>query len=381
MKDVAILGGGASALMCACFAKQNVTIFEKADKCGKKILATGNGRCNLTNLNMNNCSYNQDISVFLNKFNQQQTLSFFNTIGLEVYSDTEGRVYPISNSATSVLSVLKNCINLKKNIKINAEKSVKDIIFSKNKYKLVFENNKFEYFDKVVIASGNKTELAIFNKFNIKSKPFKPSLCSLKTKPHKNLSGVRVDNVLVKCNDLNFKEIGEILFKDDGISGIVIFNLSAYMARQNDYCQKVSFDFLPNVEDAKLLQMLQARKAAFGDYLCDEFLTGMFHKVLNYEILKRCGISLNKKVADLTKTDLQKICSNIKNYEIKTTGYFENNQVASGGILLNELTNNLESKTNKGLYFIGEVCDVDGVCGGHNLQWAWTSGKIVGENL
>ncbi len=381
MEKTCIIGGGASALMCACFARGDVTIFEKAEKCGKKILATGNGRCNLTNKNMNGYSYNVNISEYIKRFNVEQTLSFFNSIGLETYFDEEGRCYPVSNTATSVLSVLKNYIQTKKNIKINSEKCVKNIKFNEKSYIIEFEDGNFDIFDKVIVATGKDTNLSVFDKFNIKYKKFVPSLCSLKTEKHKNLSGVRVSDVCVYCEKLNFKEKGEILFKDDGISGIVIFNLSAHMARLNNYCHSIYIDFLPNVDITTLKQKLMQRKNKFINFNADNFLTGFFHKELNFELLKRCNINLNKPVANLNEKNMDVLCTQIKEFSLKTFGAFDNNQVCSGGIELKDLNENLESKNNKGLYFIGEVCDVDGVCGGYNLQWAWTSGKIVGENL
>lgn len=384
MKKIAIIGGGASALMCAAHIKNgDITIFESAEKYGKKILATGNGRCNLTNLNMNNCSYNTDLSKYFEKVSVGETLEFFNKIGLEFTVDEEDRVYPLSNAATSVLSVLKNYIETKQNIKIETNKQIIDVFYEKNGYKLQFLDGFQCFFDIVIVASGNYTNLKMFDKFNIKYKNFVPSLCSLKTKTHKNLSGVRVDNVKVLCvtNNINFEEVGEILFKDDGISGIVVFNLSSYMARINNFNNEVVFDFLPKVELEELVGILSERKINLSNLNAEEFLTGFFHKNINNELLKITKINLNKKVGAITQNEIIELAKNIKQYKIQTLGYFENNQVKSGGILLDELTENLESKKHKNMYFIGEVVNVDGVCGGYNLQWAWTSGQIVGESL
>lgn len=381
----AIIGGGASALMCACQIKnKNVVIFEAAEKYGKKILATGNGRCNLTNLNMNSCSYNQNLNKYFSKFSADETIQFFNNIGLVTYADEEKRVYPISNTATSVLSVFKNYLDKKDNVKIETEKKVVDIFYDKNKYKLTFEDGLFEYFDRVVVASGNQTNLSIFDKFGIKYKNFVPSLCSIKTQKHKALAGVRVSNVKVNCKIQNteFNQVGEVLFKEDGISGIVIFNLSTNMARVNNFNgYKIYLDFLPNVEKNELMQMLNSRIINLAEQKVEEFLTGMFHKQLNYEILKRSKINLENTIKYLKTCEINAICENIKHFELISCGNHENNQVASGGILLSELNNNLESIKQPSLYFIGEVVDVDGQCGGYNLQWAWTSGYIVGETL
>lgn len=384
MEKVCIVGGGAGALMCACFAKnKNITIVEKNEKVGKKILATGNGRCNLTNVNMNNYAYNINLDKFLSRFTPSKTLAFFNEIGLITYVDDEGRVYPISNTANSVLDVLKNNVQKNKNIKIITEKQVIDVNKQENLYKIDYSDGTNELFNKVVIASGNLTNLTLFDKFNIKYKKFTPSLCGLVTEKHKNLMGVRCKNVLVKCNlgSHEFNEIGEILFKDDGISGIVIFNLSSHMARIGNFNQKIVIDFMPEVSAINLVEILKQRRNNLNELKVEDYLTGIFHKAINFEILKRCGINFNKRIQEISEEEINKICHKIKCYELQSISYSDNNQVFNGGIDINELTNNLECKQHKGLYFIGEVVDVDGVCGGYNLQWAWTSGKIVGESL
>lgn len=385
MEKICIIGGGASALMCACFARGSaeVTIIECADKIGKKILATGNGRCNLLNANMNDCSYNVSVQEFTNHFKVGEIIKFFNNIGLEVYKDDEGRFYPISNTATSVLDVFKNYLCLKENVKIRTETGAISIKSQKNGYIVNFEGGDGEYFDKVVVATGNYTNFDMIKNFNIKFKPFCPSLCSLKTEKHKNLSGVRVDNVKIVCKSksIDFSEIGEVLFKDEGLSGIVIFNLSAHMARANDYSHSIFIDLMPNMKYIDVVNILLRRRENLKNQKVEEFLTGLFHKQVNLEILKRCNVNMNKYSYMLTNDELDNIAETIKSLKFNSCGYYENNQVMSGGVYLSELTNMLESKLYKGLYFIGEVVDVDGVCGGFNLGWAWVSGKIVGERI
>ena len=382
MKSVAVLGGGASALMCACFAMDNVeiTIIEQNEKVGKKILATGNGRCNLTNVNMNKYSYSCNISNYLNKFTTEQTIKFFNSIGLDVYSDEEGRVYPFSNSAVSVLECLKNYLQTKKNVKFCTGKTFVGFKKEANKFKVVMQDEVL-YCDEVVVALGNKADLSIFEKFNLQTKSFVPSLCALKTAKNKNLAGVRVDNVKVICKSVGFEEIGEVLFREDGISGIVIFNLSAYLARKNNFKQNIVLDFMPSISEQDLFQKLKDRAKLLKNYKINDFLTGFFIKQLNYDLLLKLKFNLEKRVEMLTDNDISSLSHLIKNYIVTTDGYLNNNQVCSGGVELNSLDDNLQAKNCKGLYFIGEVVNVDGVCGGYNLQWAWTSGKIVGENL
>lgn len=382
MKSIAILGGGASALMCACFIKDNVSvdIIEENDKVGKKILATGNGRCNLSNVNMNKYSYSCDINKYLNRFSVVQTIDFFKSIGLITYVDEEGRIYPFSNSAVSVLEVLKNYLSNKSNIHFLTGKKVLDLEKVGEEFKVILQDEILSY-NKVVVALGNKADLTMFNKFNISTKPFTPSLCALKTTKNKNLAGVRVDNVRVVCKDVNFDEQGEILFREDGVSGIVIFNLSAYLARNNNYNTDILLDFVPNLTEQDLFQMLKNRVNLLKNYKIDNFLTGIFIKQLNYDLMQRLKFDLDKKVSLLTDNQILSLAKLIKNYHINTLGYLNNNQVCSGGVELKSLDNNLQAKNIDGLFFIGEVVNVDGVCGGYNLQWSWASGKIVGENL
>lgn len=382
MKSVCILGGGASALMCACFIKPKVkvTIIEQNEKVGKKILATGNGRCNLTNTNMNKYSYNFNIDNFLQNFSSADAIAFFNSIGLQTYIDEEGRVYPFSNSAVSVLEVLNNYVKTKNNIQIITGKTFENIEYKNDKYEVCLSDETI-FFDSVVVATGNKTNLEIFKKFNLKINEFVPSLCALKTSKNKNLAGVRVSNVKVSCASVNFEEVGEVLFREEGLSGIVIFNLSSYLARNKCFNASVSLDFLPNVSMQNLIKMLENRRNLLKNYQICDFLTGFFIKQLNFELIKKLKFNTENNVSSLSQKDLINLATLIKNYKVSTSGFLSNNQVCSGGVSLNSLDNTLQAKTNKGLYFIGEVVDVDGVCGGYNLQWAWTSGKIVGENL
>lgn len=381
MKNIAIIGGGASALMCACFIKNaNVTIFEKNIKVGKKILATGNGRCNLANVKMDNCSYNHDLTSYFSRFDVQSTLSFFKSIGLEVYADPEGRVYPISNSANSVLDVLTNHVIKKGNINFEVGKEISGIEKKSDGFVLAFSDGSCKSFNKVIVASGNLTDLGMYDKF-VKWTPFRPSLCSLKTLKPTKLDNIRVHNVCVKAGAMgdNFSEIGEVLFKENSLSGIVIFNLSAYFARKNAYKGDVFIDFLPNISKKDLIFQLSQRRKNLGQYKIKDFLTGFFHKSVCECFLSLIGVNYENAVISLSDEKLELLASTIKNYKIQVDGYCDNAQVFAGGVSLNSLSENLEAKNAPGLYFIGEVCDVDGLCGGYNLMWAWTSGKIVGE--
>lgn len=366
--EIAIIGGGASALMCASFCNNNVTIFSNEEKLGKKILLTGNGRCNLTNVNYNKFCYNANIENYLQKFDCHKTIDFFNSIGLMTYVDEMGRVYPISNTATSVVEVFANHLS-QKNIKV-IESQVEKIEKLENGFLI---DDKY-HFDKVVIATGSEPKL--LDCLNVKYNKFYPSLVALKTKQNtKRLSGLRLSNVEVRLQ--GFCEYGEVLFKDSGLSGICIFNLSSLLARQHNYEDTISIDLLPKIPKEKLEELLINRlKNNYKNMTT--FMQGIFHKEINKYLLNICKINEEEKP---NKDNIQKLVKNIKSLEFNIIGTYDNNQVKNGGVDLVDLTETLEYKGIEGLYFIGEICDVDGLCGGYNLQWAWTSGKIVGESL
>lgn len=371
--DISIIGAGASGLFCAnnLDNKFKVALIEKEPRVGKKILATGNGKCNLTNINMSSNFFNQNVDNFLKKFNAEQTLKSFHDLGLLAYADEEKRVYPVSNSANSVLDVLRLPLEHNDNVELFLESKVESINKEKDYYKLVLQNGEKIYSKKIVLATGNYDE-KILKSLDEKIIPFKKSLCALKTKtPNKGLNGIRVDNVCAKLEIENnfFVEFGEILFKDNSISGILIFNLSAYMARVGNYNQKIVLDLLPTINNDEIEEMLNNRKKYLNN---EHFLTGIFHSALAKNILEKCNFD--------TK-NIKNIVNIIKNYEIYTTEPMDNNQVLSGGVDLLSLDDNLQSRKLDNIFYIGECVDVDGICGGYNLQWAWTSAKIVAEFL
>lgn len=382
-KDIVVIGGGASGLMCAltCALKgKRVTLLESGVKVGKKILVSGNGRCNLTNKNITAQNYNQ-FSDLLYKFDNVQTLKFFETLGLQTYFDDEGRCYPISNHSASVLDVILNKLHQTK-CEILVNTKVENITKGDSEYVLTTSQGQIEA-KKVVIATGGNTMQTILVNLGQEFKPFKPSLCGLKTLQDTQLiNGVRVKcDVKLVGHQFEDYEQGEVIFKDDGISGICIFNLSARLnwAKLNN-CS-LSLNLFPQIDSKTLLEKLQIRKQNLLDLTVKQFFDGMLHKNLGIEILNRCHINLQTPVEKLTLSNLKNFATHLQNLTFNVCGFSNNNQVYNGGVCLNELTENLESKQHKGLYFIGEVVDIDGQCGGYNLQWAWTSGHIVGELL
>ena len=378
--ETIILGGGASGCMCALQAKGNVAIIDKQNRIAKKLLVTGNGRCNLTNLNAEAKFYNDEIvENYLKRFDVDRTLAFFDNIGL-VMRHEQDKVYPLSNSAKSVVDVINNALKAKE-IKTFTNCEILDIKIENSKFVLEGQTEQFSC-NKLVIASGGKSVENFLTNYNIPHSTFCPSLCAIKTTNTHSLNNVKLHDVKVCAVTSDGKtklDRGEVLFKESGLSGIVIFNLSSLFAREKNFAGKISIDLLPDLNNEEILKLLNKRRALKLEI--PSFFDGVFVKEIGYEILNRCKLDENRTSDKLSDKEIEKFASVIKNLDFDVKGYYENNQVYSGGVRLEALSDNLECKNIKNLYFCGEICDIDGECGGYNLQWAWTSGAIVGKAL
>lgn len=381
--NIIIIGGGSSGLMCAltaCLKGKSVTILESGFKLGKKILASGNGRCNLTNKNISENCYN----VFpdqLNQFNNLETLKFFSDLGLETYFDDEGRCYPVSNHSASVLEVLLNKLKtLKCNIVTNC--LVSGVIKTQNGFNVETSLGLFNA-EKVVVATGGNTMKTMLNSFGVEVKDFTPSLSGLKTQEStKLISGIR-QTVKLHLTAKNFSEVeqGEIIFREDGVSGICAFNLSSKLNWSNVSKANLTINLLPEMSEQEVFNLLSNRKQKLTHLKALNFFDGLFVNNLGQELLNRNKISLSADVKKLTEQNLKGLANTISNFNLTIVGKMDNNQVHHGGVELNELTECLQLKKVKNMFCCGEVVNVDGVCGGYNLQWAWTSGHIVGDSL
>lgn len=376
--EVIIIGAGASGIMCALNVKAKTLLVEASDRIGKKILATGNGKCNLTNNQLSVVNYNTPlVERCFSQFNQNQTLKYFENLGIFTYADQSGRRYPLSNSANTVLDLLLKKLNAKSNVKVVVNSMPMTITRFNDGFTVTTKTQTY-FGHKLVLATGGNSGTQYLNQLKIAYQPFRPSLVGLRTTKNKGLAGVRVSNVKVTMNQ--FSEVGEILFKEDGISGIVIFNLSAYLARNQISTGKISLDLLTEIDREQLFTMLQTSIQNNPQYLLVDILEGFLHKSLAKNILEK--LSLDKTLAeDCTLNNMINLVENIKNYVVTFTGYADNQQVHTGGVDLKDLDDHLQHKQVKNLYCCGELVNVDGVCGGYNLQWAWSSGKIVGDCL
>lgn len=376
--EIIIIGAGASGIMCALNTNRRVLLLEASDRVGKKILVTGNGKCNITNDHVVAACYNTPlVDRYLAQFNSNQTLQYFTQLGIFTYADEQGRRYPLSNSANSVLDLLFKALSLRRNVKIKVNARPQVVAKTPHGFTVTTEGSTYQC-DKLVLATGGNSGTQYLQQLQVAYCPFRPSLMGLKTTKNKGLAGVRVSNVRVRWR--HFDEVGEVLFKDDGISGIVIFNLSAHLARNNIRAGKLSLDLLAGVAEDQLLAMLKTSVQHNPAYSLSEILAGLLHKSLARNLVERLGLQ-QKLAQDCTESDLRGLVNALKNYTVDFIGYADNQQVHTGGVDLQDLDENLQHKRVRNLYLAGEVVNVDGVCGGYNLQWAWTSGKIVGNNL
>ena len=399
--DLAVVGGCSAGLVAAINAKRlqpklRIAVIEKLPRAGKKILATGNGKCNITNLKALEHNYvNKDFAEFaLKNYPPEKIIGFFSSLGLLTYSDSCGRVYPESNTAASVTDALRFELE-RLGVDVICDTPVTDIKKEKNGFTV---NGEF-FCEKLIIASGGKSSApqgsdgsgyALAKKLGHSVTKTYPALVPLNASPEitKSLKGVRVRNVCLtlKGDKILAKTKGEILFTDYGLSGIAAMELAASAQKYIDSVKCNPFtciDFLPDIAYDNLIDYLENLNKIKGFCQIDNLLTGILPKAVGIAICKACNLyKSDKLISDINKKELRLIAEKIKNFPLEVSGTrgFVNSQVTSGGIKVSEINNKtMESLICKNLYFAGEIIDVDGGCGGFNLQWAWASGMLAGE--
>lgn len=396
---VGIVGGGASGMAAALAASENpnveVVLWERQSRIGRKLQATGNGRCNLTNLHATEGGYHGQEPDFaryaLEKYNPEQTLAWFSKLGLVTVAEPSGRVYPYSDQANSVVDVLRFALN-RENITLYTGTQVQKIRREKQGFRVETEDQS-QYCDKMIIACGGLagTKLGgslsgyqLLGKLGHTSTRLRPALVQLKSEwaGVEALKGVRANcHVQIQKNGTVFSQsTGEIQFTQYGLSGPVIFEVSRDVCHEQGSWVAV-LDFLPQWDEERLVNALASRQNTA--LLCEELLTGILHNRLGRVLTKAAGISLKKLVRDLTAWELNQVCQKVKGFEISLTEPMgmDMAQVTAGGIQTQDFDpKTMESRRIPGLYACGEVLDIDGDCGGYNLQWAWSSGHCAGES-
>ena len=398
MIDLLIVGAGPSGIACAIETKRNypnknILVVDRMKEIGKKIKATGNGKCNIGNENLNGNMYNnvEFVNEVIKQFPLVDYKKFLSSLGIIVKNDSEGRLYPYSESSNQVVELLSNSLK-RLNINVSLGDDITKVEKVNNCYK-VYGKNIYEA-KKIVFATGGASYPSLgsngliikeFEKFQIKYNKFLPSLTSLKADVL-GLEGVRAKGLvkLIVNNKIVHSESGEIQFKKGGISGIVIMNISSVMNHNFIKKATLSVDFLYQYKFSELEVIVNNIINNMKEAYVDELFIGL----LNKELYKSCLVQSlvnykSRKVKELSKEEIRSIIRSIKDYKINVNGLydFENIQVSSGGILLNEINNDFSLKKANNLYAIGELLDIDGYCGGYNLYFAFASGYLVGKNI
>ena len=410
---VGIIGGGASAMILASKLENfDVTILERNNKLGKKLLLTGNGKCNYTNLDFNDlkCKYNNDFAIkAYNKYNNLSFIDYFKELGIvpkvEIHKGVH-YVYPNSNKSTSVYYCLFDKI-VNNKIEILYNKLVSDVRFDGKVFNIICANKEKFKFDKIVLATGGASYpktgsdgigYEIAKKLGHRIIDLVPGLTSLEYSfdiKNFSLSGKCRVNATVVYNDNNdiFIESGELQFNEDTISGIPILNFSSKIGRKLAQNKSVEFSIdFSNVlvgetnssnKLEKVKSFLFERKNNTGYRDIKDFLCGYLPDEINELIFKKAKLNC-KNISDMTERDIDILADLITNMKIKAiySNNFDNAQVTLGGVDVTQVNNEtLESKLIKGLYFTGEILDIDGCCGGYNLQMAYSTASLVADAL
>ncbi len=404
MDKIYIVGGGASGMVAAIQARtkdNEVILLEKNDQVGKKILATGNGKCNLGNENLSvDCYYSRNRSFVervLKRYDTESTVSFFATLGLKVRS-RNGYLYPYAEQASAVLDVLRMELERRK-IQVKTGVQITDCIPLKKKrgYLLKTSDGRSYEADRVILACGGPASLKeggkdgyiILQRLGLKTDPLVPGLVQLRTdgKEQKAMSGVRCKASLRLFVDgaPQGMEQGELQLTDYGISGIPVFQLSrvaAYALKERKPVT-MQIDFVPEYSyDEIVTYLLEQQKLRKGQ-TADELLTGFLNRKVNQAFLKKCKIAGNRSIESLQKKEIKQLAGLYKNFEvhITDTNPFLNAQVCAGGVAIEEVDEQMQVKKYPGLFVTGELLNVDGICGGYNLHWAFATGTIAGKAI
>ena len=389
---IAVIGGGASGIAAAIAARRNgasVTILESGGRIGRKILATGNGRCNMTNVNACIDNYYGENTDFMKATIERywvfETLAFFSELGILYKEEEEGKIYPYSDRASSVLDVLRMCLD-DEGVSVKTGFEVSDIKHEEDGFFITSYNGETEFADRVIVACGGKASpnlgsngsgYELLKSFGHRITCLKPSLVQIKTDTEivKKLKGIKV-NARLTIGDNSMD--GEILFTEYGLSGPPVFSLSAKLCNH----KKAFIDMFPHMSEEELLGIMYSRIAMNPKRRIEEFFTGMINKRIGQSIFKELGIEpLSRYAVTLTEKEIEKTVKMLKCrcFNIVGTMAWNNAQVTKGGADTREFNpETMESLKTHGLYACGEILDIDGDCGGYNLQWAWSSGYIAG---
>ena len=373
-----------------------MTLLERQSRLGRKLLATGNGRCNLTNTRAAAEHYHGEDPGFalpaLNKYPPAAVLEFFAGLGLQTVTEYGGRVYPMSDHAGSVLDVLRLALD-RADVELVTGAAVTDVSRSGGGFAVTWDGGSARA-DRLIVACGGcagrklggvTDGYALLSALGHSRTALRPALTAVRTAPDypRALKGIRADAIASVLRDgtVLASERGDVLFTETGLSGTAIFALSRAVSAGGGGLS-VSLDFFPDAAEAALLSDLYARRERWPGLEANRILTGTVQSRLGLMLCKYAGLGGGETVGTLTDAALKKLSRAMKRFSLPVTGVggFDVSQVTAGGVRTSEFDpETLQSRLVPGLYACGEVLDIDGDCGGFNLQWAWASGLLAGE--
>ena len=397
--NVCVIGGGAAGMLAALTAAENghrVLLLERQSRVGRKLLATGNGRCNLSNYNASPAHYHGGAGFCdfaLSQFDVGETLQYFASLGLLTVSEASGRIYPMSNMAGSVLDVLRYALE-RPEIDLQTGQTVTAVRKMPEGFSVKTETDTFSA-RRLILAAGGAAGSKVgggMDGYRLAKSlghhrtALYPSLVQLKTDPTypRALKGVKAQCGISICrgSQVLARNSGEVLFTEYGVSGPAIFDLSRSVSAGGSDLTCL-LNFFPDWEEAEVLHWLSQRQTAMAAHEASTLLTGSCHTRLGQMICKSAGFT-NQRAAGLTRDDLRRIARQATHFALPITGTcgFDQAQVTAGGLDTSEFDpRTLQSRLVPGLYACGELLDIDGDCGGYNLQWAWSSARLAGRLL
>ena len=397
--NVCVIGGGAAGMLAALTAAEGghrVLLLERQSRVGRKLLATGNGRCNLSNYHVSPAHYHGGAGFCdfaLSQFDVGETLQYFASLGLLTVSEASGRIYPMSNMAGSVLDVLRYALE-RPEIDLQTGQTVTAVRKMPEGFSVKTETDTFSA-RRLILAAGGAAGSKVgggMDGYRLAKSlghhrtALYPSLVQLKTDPTypRALKGVKAQCGISICrgSQVLARNSGEVLFTEYGVSGPAIFDLSRSVSAGGSDLTCL-LNFFPDWVEAEVLHWLSQRQAAMAAHEASTLLTGSCHTRLGQMICKSAGFT-NQRAAGLTRDDLRRIARQATHFALPITGTcgFDQAQVTAGGLDTSEFDpRTLQSRLVPGLYACGELLDIDGDCGGYNLQWAWSSGRLAGKLL
>lgn len=400
METVVVIGGGAAGIMAALTAAEvpgrRVLLLERQQRIGRKLLATGNGRCNLTNTGATIAHYHGEQADFaapaLSNFTPQDALDYFHGLGLMTVEEYGGRVYPLSNSANSVVDVLRFALE-KRGVEVRCACPVRAIARRDRGYTVVTDEGSLGA-DYLIVACGGAAGAKLggvmdgyelLKPLGHKRTALYPALVQLLTPPEypRALKGVRADGSLrlLSGSETLAKGEGELQFIDNGLSGPAAFDVSRAAATAGEGLT-LSMNFFREYSAGQVLALLKQRRESYPRLESAQFFTGMLHNRLGKMLVKYAGLPQELPLGKLSDTQLEQAVQAATDFRLKLLGTegFDHAQVTAGGVKTTGFNpETLESWFMPGLFVCGELLDVDGDCGGYNLQWAWSSGHLAGR--